>query len=779
MVRASPRPLPATGVRDADGTLIYHRARAAPCRRVVERMEQCGVEIRKGHFTEKEDEILRKNWSMFAQKHGLDDDAAFEYSGGYSYEKMKNGDFQKHVKKLFDMQFVPNMCRGLDQRTGYQVIWRLHYLFRPRDQNLSKYTDWKIINKWTPERLETLKELVKLGFGPLEIVHRMQISRDSVVYHMRKLGLDEAFDESTYDSTPLKEMTANERAYFFKYITYAAGRSTAQRYPSLSAVLELFESKEEIDYAVVALNMTAVRMTASQAKRYWLYEGEKLKKAYEECGRNMNRVSRLYNLPSRRMNTLEWQRTVAIIREQNPVNVRDIDKNLVHQRMMEEGLTGFYTRGYKEGYYAVEKFLMVRSRCLLALRKDIPVIDELTCRDLADVMIEYSKATHWKFYRELRHVVRGNMDKLKAVVIKQLQAAGISLEQVPNYKEMLARGNAYVLPHFSDDDDDDNDDDDDDDMLDELQHAATTSFNRTDNEMAYHTEGMMNDADGALEGTSNEIDYYDVVESNSAKNFCDGIIEISKNELEEQRSERENDTGKENDVWSECDVKDEIKTKRKHSNRLKDNNENEVSTGDNDNEFGKDEEISADLKRRKKKEKRDANGINDRQSPAPTSYFGFIKVDSSAERENIAKKSEKNDKRHSKKGESGGNVAVVASESDLSENERKRLKKLKRDKRKEREARRRIASDSIQENSFGVDGENAKLTNKQHKKSKKRNHSHISDCGIEQSSAAVTGEGGCTETCKKTSGKRWHSQTDEIINESTNETDEKERKRLK
>uniref|UniRef100_A0A0M3HYA4 HTH_7 domain-containing protein n=1 Tax=Ascaris lumbricoides TaxID=6252 RepID=A0A0M3HYA4_ASCLU len=410
----SMRCLPERGVLEEDGTPFYHVRQTYLRPDQLQRLKECGVVIKKGLFDADEDRKIQRNWEYYAKENGLPLDAAYEYAGGYSVEKKNAGEQLEHVRQLHSTRLVPIM-------TG------------------------KIL--WTKEAEEELKSLLKRGFSAKQIQHLMGITISSIVHHMRKLGLDE---DPASSNLPLKELTPLQKAYLFRIVSSGWLGKRCRLCATLKIALEFAISKDfeermkQVDFGSMCGKLG---MTLSQIKGCWLREAKRLRQTYEEFGRNAMKVYAKYNLPLRRISVDEWQRVLEICREQNVDSIYDFDKTLVHERMMKEGLTGFYTSGLKEGAFVINKIGWSVNRARVQCEKDIPAVRKLSFNGWIEILMKYNRSTHCNFDGVTRFMTKGNIFILKSIVVKYLRKIGVPLEEIPNY-ETLAKGISRKFQRF-------------------------------------------------------------------------------------------------------------------------------------------------------------------------------------------------------------------------------------------------------------------------------------------------------------------------------------------
>uniref|UniRef100_A0A0N5AJF8 HTH luxR-type domain-containing protein n=1 Tax=Syphacia muris TaxID=451379 RepID=A0A0N5AJF8_9BILA len=171
--------LPMIGFRFSDGTPLYHKNRRSLTLEQRDRLIECGVKLYKGPFTAEEDDKIRSNWIQYANEEGIDLDRAFEYCGGYSEVLKRDGTFRKLLDAQEKSQFLPRICKGLDRRSGRQVIERMNRLFHPY---ISR------IKGWSEEEESRLRQYLESGLSHSEIGVRMNCLRSTVTQKVRSMS---------------------------------------------------------------------------------------------------------------------------------------------------------------------------------------------------------------------------------------------------------------------------------------------------------------------------------------------------------------------------------------------------------------------------------------------------------------------------------------------------------------------------------------------------------------------------------------------------------------
>ncbi|VDN07321.1 unnamed protein product [Thelazia callipaeda] len=349
-MRAKPAYLPDKGYLNENGIPIYHISRTVLTPEQLQRIKDCGVKFRAGKFSKEENDQIKRNWKKYAEANNIELSQAYKFAGGSRY-LMDRDKWKDMLQFQAKTNFIPLMCKGLNDRLGRQVIARMFHLFHPYAKQRPK---------WNNELQKKFEELYAEGLPSEVISLRLKRPKTVVDHHISLLRLRKG--NLNNDDVQEIEFDDSTRQVIYDFIK----KRLTRRHIPLG--LENMFPPETTNYNVADFAMLEdqekamsfipwVVLTRSMLRpvpvirKIWSMEVEKLRDACKRFdGDTLKATNACFpQVPS--ISVGEYKRSLKLILEQNPVYPKNIDTDLLQKRIMEQNLVGYCTNGLLESEY--------------------------------------------------------------------------------------------------------------------------------------------------------------------------------------------------------------------------------------------------------------------------------------------------------------------------------------------------------------------------------------------------------------------------------------------
>ncbi|KAK6108311.1 hypothetical protein QQG55_31655 [Brugia pahangi] len=374
--------LPASGVLTEDGIPFYHLIRYALKPIHLQRVKQCGIELKIGQFSNEENNLLERNWERYAAANNVDCSRAYEFAGGYSREM----DADERINLLVfqnKTNFVPAMCEGLNDRTGRQVISRMLIMYHPGEKNRPE---------WNNELEEQFEKLYAEGCSSRAISIRLQRSKAEIDYRINLLRrrTEKPCDFDDYDT----ELTDSARQVLYGFVTkWLLPRNCPSE---LEEMLPEKETWNVADFALLQDQEKAISYLpwlsltwkmlrpVPVIKKLWLKEVDRLRATCERFDGDTEKATDACMPKLPLISVGEYRRALSLFLEQKPMFPSRIDIEQLQRRIEEENLVGYCTNGLIEGEF------LKRMLCghIVNFRHATRAMN-FNCVDWITVLIEY------------------------------------------------------------------------------------------------------------------------------------------------------------------------------------------------------------------------------------------------------------------------------------------------------------------------------------------------------------------------------------------------------
>uniref|UniRef100_A0A0R3RY51 RING-type domain-containing protein n=1 Tax=Elaeophora elaphi TaxID=1147741 RepID=A0A0R3RY51_9BILA len=368
--------LPATGILTKQGIPFYHLRRYALKSIHLQRIKQCGIELKNGQFSSEENKRLKKNWERYAAANNIDCSRAYEFAGGCSKEMSRNERinllvFQNKTK------FVPAMCEGFNDRTGRQVISRMLIVYHPGEKSRLE---------WNNELEKQFEKLYAEGCTPRAISIRLNRPKAEVDY---RINILRRRTEKPHDCD--MELDDSARQVLYGFVT--------KWLLSKNCPLELEEMLPEKEKWNVA--DFALLQDQEKAMSYlpWLSLTWKMSKEVERlraaCERFDGDTEKATDFCMPKLPTIsvgEYRRALNLFLEQKPMFLNHLDVKQLQKRheIEEENLVGYCTDGLMESEF-LKRMLYIHISNFRKSVGEFLDVKNITCTDWITVLIEYLK----------------------------------------------------------------------------------------------------------------------------------------------------------------------------------------------------------------------------------------------------------------------------------------------------------------------------------------------------------------------------------------------------
>uniref|UniRef100_A0A1I8EZX4 Uncharacterized protein n=1 Tax=Wuchereria bancrofti TaxID=6293 RepID=A0A1I8EZX4_WUCBA len=354
--------LPARGVLTEDGIPFYHLIRYALKRNHLQRVKQCGIELKIGQFSNEENNLLKRNWERYATANNVDCSRAYEFAGGYSREM--DGDERINLLVFQNKtNFVPAMCKwfshidgkkvlyfvifnrnrflgeGLNDRTGRQVISRMLIMYHPGEKNRPE---------WNDELEEQFEKLYAEGCSSRAISIRLQRSKAEVDYRINLLRrrTEKPCDFDGYDT----ELTDSARQVLYGFVTkWLLPRNCPSE---LEEMLPEKETWNVADFALLQDQEKAISYLPWLSLTWkMLRPVPRLRAACERFDGDTEKATDACMPKLPLISVGEYRRALSLFLEQKPMFPSRIDIEQLQKRIEEENLVGYCTNGLIEGEF--------------------------------------------------------------------------------------------------------------------------------------------------------------------------------------------------------------------------------------------------------------------------------------------------------------------------------------------------------------------------------------------------------------------------------------------
>ncbi|KAL3985417.1 hypothetical protein ACH3XW_38555 [Acanthocheilonema viteae] len=397
--------LPTTGVLTKQGILFYHLRRYALKSIHLQRIKQCGIELKTGQFSSEENKRLKKNWERYAVANNIDCSRAYEFAGGCSKEMSRD----ERINLLMfqnKTNFVPAMCEGFNDRTGRQVISRMLIVYHPGEKSRPE---------WNDELEKQFEKLYAEGCSSRAISIRLERPKAEVDYRINILRRK---TEKPYDfDNCVVELADSTRQVLYGFVTKWL---RPQNCPlELEEMLPEKENWNVADFALLQdqekamsylpwLSLTwKMLRPVPVIKNFWSKEVERLRAACERFDGDTEKATD-FCMPKLPLISIgEYKRALNLFLEQKPVFLHHLDIKQLQKRIEEENLIGYCTNGLIEAEF-LKRMLSIH---VSNFRKSMGAVNlrNITCIDWITVLIEYLKhldGSSRKWHYSMKHFGR-------------------------------------------------------------------------------------------------------------------------------------------------------------------------------------------------------------------------------------------------------------------------------------------------------------------------------------------------------------------------------------
>uniref|UniRef100_A0AC35UAC0 Integrase catalytic domain-containing protein n=1 Tax=Rhabditophanes sp. KR3021 TaxID=114890 RepID=A0AC35UAC0_9BILA len=174
--------LPKDGGLLYKGYPFYHWIRRRWNQEYDGRVCDFGIVLKQGQFSEQENKLIVENWKKFCRRNDTKEEELFWLLGNCHHGRTTRGEETKFVE---ESALIPKLCRGLERRTGRQVIARLRKLYNPAV--FQGIDPSRSVGKSDLNLLTFLN--AKHGGNPTKIALESGRTVDSVTSSLRKLAV--------------------------------------------------------------------------------------------------------------------------------------------------------------------------------------------------------------------------------------------------------------------------------------------------------------------------------------------------------------------------------------------------------------------------------------------------------------------------------------------------------------------------------------------------------------------------------------------------------------
>ncbi|KAM3717213.1 E3 SUMO-protein ligase [Dirofilaria immitis] len=392
--------LPSTGVLTKEGIPFYHLRRYTLKPIHLQRIKQCGIELKIGQFSNEENKRLKRNWKQYATANNIDRNRAYEFAGGYSKEMSR--DERINLLAFQDKtNFVPAMCKEFSDRTGKQVINRMLVVYHPGEKD----------RQWNDELEKQFEKLYADGWASRAISIRLQRPKAEVDYRINLLRR-RTEKPCDFDNCDI-ELSDSTRQTLYGFVTkwlqpkncpFELEEMLPEKQKWNVADFALVRNQEKAMSYLPWLSLTwKILHPVPVIKKLWLKEVERLRAA---CKRFDGDTEKATNVCMPRLPLIsvdEYKRALNLFLEQKPMFISHLDIKQLQKRIEEENLIGYYTGGLTEGEFLKRMFCIHISNFKNTTR--VANLKDISCADWIAVLIEYLKCldgsvTKWHYNRK-------------------------------------------------------------------------------------------------------------------------------------------------------------------------------------------------------------------------------------------------------------------------------------------------------------------------------------------------------------------------------------------
>ncbi|VDK62193.1 unnamed protein product [Onchocerca ochengi] len=419
--------LPSAGVLTKEGIPFYHLKRYALKPIHLQRIKQCGIELKIGQFSNEENKRIKKNWERYATTNNVDCSRAYEFAGGCSREMSRDERINLLVFQN-KTNFVPAMCEGFNDRTGKQVISRMLIIYHPGEKNKSE---------WNDELEKQFEKLYAEGCVARTISIRLQRPKTEVDYRINLLRrrTEKPYD---FDSCDI-ELADSTRQALYGFVTKWLQPKNCPL--ELEMILPEKEKYNVADFALVQdqekamsylpwLSLTwKMLRPVPVIKKLWLKEVERLRAACKRFNGDTEKAADVCMPRLPLISVGEYRHALNLFLEQKPMFLSHLDTKQLQKRIEEENLIGYCTNGLTESEFLKRMFCIHIANFRNATRA--ANLEDISCTDWITVLIEY--LTHLDGSLRKWHY---SMEYVRELV---------SQKQKKRYENALVNGNDTIM----------------------------------------------------------------------------------------------------------------------------------------------------------------------------------------------------------------------------------------------------------------------------------------------------------------------------------------------